>query len=292
MFFHTQTIQFESKPDGPDAAFARRLQELLGGKWGEMTVAMQYLFQGWNCRMPGKYKDMLLGIGTEELAHVEMICTMIARLLDGAPLSVQESAAADNPMLQAIYGGSNAQHTIVNGAGGYPHDSMGVPWQGAFVTSSGNLMADFHLNATAEMQGRLQASRIYNMTDDPGVKEMLRFNLARDHLHQQQWLAAIEQLKEDGLDNLPVPEAFPLSEQNNEFITQYMNCSDGPSAGDGPWASGPMPDGSGNNFTYQERPEPHGDRPLLPPGDPRLYGTPPPHKADLNPAGGPTSTQG
>jgi Mn-containing catalase len=287
VFFHTQTLQFDAKPDGPDPAFARRLQEVLGGKWGELTVALQYLQQGWNCRMPGKYKDMLLGIGTEELAHVEMLCTMIARLNEGAPLSVQEAAAADNPILMGIYGGQNAQHTIVNGGGGYYQDSMGVPWMGAFTTSSGNLMADFHLNATAEMQGRLQVARLYNMTDDPGVKEMLRFNLARDHMHQQQWLAAIEQLKEDGLGGLPVPEAFPNeTEQDLNNVNNYMNCSDGPEAGNGRWASGSMPDGSGRDFTYEERPAPQSeDRPVLPAGDPRLYGTPPPEGATGNPLG-------
>jgi Mn-containing catalase len=287
MFYHVQTLQFEAKPDGPDPAFAKRLQEILGGKWGELTVALQYLQQGWNCRMPGKYKDMLLGIGTEELAHVEMICTMIARLNEGSPLSVQEAAVSDNPMVAAIYGGSNPQHLINNGGGGYYQDSSGVPWLGAYTTSSGNLMADFHLNATAEMQGRLQVARLYNMTDDPGVKEMLRFNLARDHMHQQQWLAAIEELKADGLEGLPVPEAFPNdSEQNLDFATQYMNCSDGAQAGDGRWASGEMPDGSGRNFSYEDNPQPHGERPVLPPGDPRLYGTPPPSKAPAHPPSG------
>lgn len=282
MFYHVQTLQFEAKPDGPDPAFARRLQELLGGKWGELTVALQYLQQGWNCRLPGKYKDMLLGIGTEEMAHVEMLATMICRLLDGAPMSVQEAAASDNPMIAAVYGHENPQHQIVNGAGAYYQDSNGNPWSGAFTTSSGNLMADFHLNATAEMQGRLQAARLYNMTDDPGVKEMLRFNLARDHMHQQQWLAAIEQLKADGVETLPVPSSYPVDEQELGNATNYMNCSDGPDAGDGPWARGPMPDGSGREFTYEENPRPQSeDRPLLQPGDPRLYGTPPPAAAPV-----------
>ncbi|WP_219412609.1 manganese catalase family protein [Pseudonocardia nigra] len=283
MFYHVQTLQFEAKPDGPDPAFARRLQEVLGGKWGELTVALQYLQQGWNCRLPGKYKDMLLGIGTEELAHVEMLCVMIARLNEGAPLTVQEAAANSNPALAAIYGGSNTQHMIANGGGAYFQDSMGVPWVGAYTTSSGNLMADFHLNATAEMQGRLQVARLYNMTDDPGVKEMLRFNLARDHMHQQQWLAAIEQLKEDGLGGLPVPEAYPNeSEQDLNNVNNYMNCSDGPEAGNGRWARGPMPDGSGREFTYEENPRPQSDdRQQLQPGDPRLFGTLPPDMQPL-----------
>ena len=86
-------------------------------------------------------------------------------------------------------------------------DSMGNPWTGAYVTASGNLYADFMYNATAEMQGRLQVARLYNMTDDPGVKDLLPFLITRDHYHQQPWLAALENLKEDGLENVPVPEA-------------------------------------------------------------------------------------
>lgn len=62
-----------------------KFQELLGGQFGEMTVMMQYLFQGWNCRFPGKYKDMIMDIGTEEIGHVEMLTVMLARLLEGAP---------------------------------------------------------------------------------------------------------------------------------------------------------------------------------------------------------------
>ena len=58
MFRHTSRLQFESKPDKPDPVYAHKLQELIGGAFGEMTVTMQYLFQGWNCRMPGKYKDL------------------------------------------------------------------------------------------------------------------------------------------------------------------------------------------------------------------------------------------
>lgn len=276
MFYHVQNMQYEAKPDGPDAGFATEFSEVLGGKWGEITVAMQYLFQGWNCKLPGKYKDMLLAIGTEELGHVEMITTMIARLLEGAPVSVQEAAAKDNPVLAAIYGGMNPQTLVVNGAGASPQDSMGNPWSGAFVTASGNLLADFHLNATAEMQGRLQVARLWHKTDDPGVHELMKFLITRDHMHQMQWLAAIQELEADGLDSIPVPEAFPLSEELPDWTYTFINHSDGRQAGDGRWATGEAPDGSGNSFEYLDQPpKPSDDKPIPPTGDPRLYGTPP-----------------
>jgi Mn-containing catalase len=78
-----------------------KLQELLGGAYGEMTVTMRYLFQGWNCRMPGKCKDLIMDIATEEMGHVEMIATMVARLLEGAPATAATKAAAD-PVVGAV----------------------------------------------------------------------------------------------------------------------------------------------------------------------------------------------
>jgi Mn-containing catalase len=271
VFTHTHALQYEAKPDAPDPDFARKLQEVLGGQWGEMTVAMQYLLQGWNCRLPGKYKDLLMSIGTEELAHVEMIVTMIDRLLDHAPL--KPDSADRSKEAAAGYGQHNPQHLIQNGAGASYMDSMGNPWTGAYVTASGNLMADFYYNATAEMQGRLQVARLYNMTDDPGVKDMLRFALARDHFHQMQWLKAIEELKVDGLEGIPVPEAFPFADERAEFAYTFFDASDGPEATAGTWASGPAIDGT--DSTLSARPiEASADAPLLPPGDPRLFGTP------------------
>ena len=68
-----------------------------------MSVMMQYLFQGWNCRGNEKYKDMLMDIGTEEIGHVEMLCSLICQLLDGASPE-QQSEAAKDPTLAAING--------------------------------------------------------------------------------------------------------------------------------------------------------------------------------------------
>src|SRR4028119_399309 len=97
MFYHKKPLQYYKRPEKPDAVYAKKIQELIGGQFGEMSVMMQYLFQGWNCRGPQKYRDMLLDIGTEEIAHVEMLSTMIGWLLEGAPLSEQEAMAASNP---------------------------------------------------------------------------------------------------------------------------------------------------------------------------------------------------
>jgi Mn-containing catalase len=124
MFFHTKQLQYNARPDRPDPVYAKKLQEVLGGQFGEITVMMQYLFQGWNCRGLAKYRDMLLDIGTEEIAHVEMLSTMIAQLLNGAPLAAQEEAA-QNPLVGAIMGGTDLEAAMIRAAMNPQHVPMG-----------------------------------------------------------------------------------------------------------------------------------------------------------------------
>jgi Mn-containing catalase len=273
VYFHRQELQFKAKPSAPDAVFARSLQEVLGGQYGEITVALQYSFQAWNMHIPGKYRDLVFGIAAEEFGHVEMLAVMIAQLLEKQPLGVSGDALQNDPTVAAVLGGMDRQHAIVAGAGARPVDSNGNPWQGSYVTASGNLMADFHANANAEMQGRLQVARLIHMTDDHGVRDMLRFLLARDTMHQNQWLAAIEELKEDGLELLPVPSNFGVSQDSPQEVShQYLNFSDGSSAAEGRWASGPTPDGAGT-FSYHDGPTTTAEMPPPTHPDSRLFGT-------------------
>lgn len=272
MVFHKQELQYTSTPEKPDAVYARKLQEVLGGQYGEITVALQYSFQAWNAHIPGKYRDLLFGIGAEEMGHVEMLATMIAQLLEKAPLGITEDAVQSDPAVAAVVGGTDMQHAIVAGAGARPVDSMGNPWQGSYVTASGNLLADFTANANAEMQGRLQVARLYHMTDDHGIRDMLSFLLARDTMHQNQWIAAAKELQESKMEELPVPSNFPVKKEAREVSYQYLNFSDGMAASEGSWASGPTPDGKGE-FTYHEGPTTSAPMPPVTHPDSRFYGT-------------------
>lgn len=274
MFFHKQELQFTSTPDKPDAVYARKLQEVLGGQYGEISVAMQYSFQAWNMHLPGKYRDLVYGIAAEEFGHVEMLAIMIAQLLEKAPLGITDDAVQSDPTVAAVIGGTDIQHAIVAGAGARPVDSMGNPWSGSYITASGNLLADFTANANAEMQGRVQVARLYHMTDDHGVRDMLSFLLARDTMHQNQWMAAVRELQDDGLESLPVPSNFPIKKEERSVSYEYRNFSDGAAAADGPWASGPTPDGLGE-FSYEAAPYADGGVPMPPPThvDSRFYGT-------------------
>ena len=283
MFVRTKQFQYNARPDKPDAVYARKLQEVLGGQWGEISVMLGYLFQGWNCRGPAKYRDMILDIGTEEIAHVEMLATMIARLLEGATAE-QQQGGATNPIVNAVMGGTsvreamtagmNPQHWIVNGLGAAPKDSNGNPWTSNYIVSSGNLLADFRFNVTAESMGRLQVCRLYELTEDKGVRDMLSFLIARDTMHQNQWLAAIEELEKDGLGGTPVPVTFPQERELREVSYQFWNCSEGTESGEGRWASGPSIDGRGQ-FEYLADPRPLGETVHeLEPVTPAVHNTP------------------
>jgi Mn-containing catalase len=268
MFYHIKELQYQAKPSKPDPVFARQLQEVLGGQYGEISVMMQYLMQGMNTRCEDKYRDLLFDTGTEEIAHVEMLATMIARLLDDAPFEDQKNAYETDPALNAILGGTNPQHGIVAGLGAMAADAAGYPWNAKYIISSGNLLADFRANLNAESQGRLQVTRLYGMTDDPGVRDMLSFLIARDTMHQNQWIAAIKELEEREGD-IVVPTTFPRSLEKNEVAYTLFNFSRGDASSKGRWAHGPSMDGRGQ-FNYVAEPEPFGPAPKLKPA-PFLY---------------------
>lgn len=271
MFRHTDYLQFDVKPEKPDPVYARKLQELLGGAFGEMTVTMQYLMQGWNCRMKGKYKDLIMDVATEEMGHVEMIATMCARLLEGAPATDATENALGDPVVAAVMGGMDPQQAIMSGGAPTLSDSQGSPWNGKFVVASGNLLADFYANVAAEAQGRVQTARLWHMTDDPGVKAMLKFNLTRDTYHQNMWLAAIEELQADGLEGVVAPNDL-FDEEFEEHASTLWHLSDGADAGKGRWAHGPLPDGR-HTGKFLADPQPLGDLQSGPPPDPKLYCT-------------------
>jgi Mn-containing catalase len=279
MFFHVKELQYNAKPDRPDPVYAKKLQEILGGQFGEMTVMMQYLFQGFNCRAEKKYRDMILDIGTEEIAHVEMISTMIAQLLEGAPVDQLEQAA-QNPAIGAVLGGMNPQHVIVSGLGATPTDSAGYPWNSRYMISSGNLLADFRANLNAESQGRLQVVRLFEQTTDPGVRDMLSFLIARDTMHQNQWMAAIEEIEQH--QKATVPSSFPQNLEFQEVSYQFMNFSQGQESQQGRWASGPSMDGQGQ-FEYIAEPKARGQIPNLSPAPAFVHSTPGMEPALVNP---------
>ncbi|UIJ70905.1 manganese catalase family protein [Aurantimonas sp. HBX-1] len=275
MLYHDKRLQYPVKVSKPDPAFARMLQQAIGGVEGEIRVAMQYFFQAWGARGPNpKYRDMLLHTATEEMGHIEMLATAVALNLEKAPASLQEAGAADS-VVGAVMGGENPRHVIEGmlqrhilstGMSAYPANADGVPFDMSHIYASGNLAADMYCNVAAEATGRVLATRIFNAAHDDGMKDMLRFMIARDTMHQQQWLAVVEELGGHA-GALPIPNSFPQEEENQEHNYDFFaTAADGSPPPAGRWSEGPSMDGKGQFTVFQN--QPLGDVPDLGPARP------------------------
>jgi Mn-containing catalase len=264
MFYTDGKLQYPVRVERPNPVFARALQQAIGGVEGEIRVMMQYLFQGWGSRGPQKYRDMLINTGTEEIGHIEMLSTAVALNLEGAPLSFQEEVAAD-PVAGAVLSGINMRHILSTGLAATPENSNGVPFNASHVYASGNIAADMYANVAAEATGRVLATRLYNMTDDAGMKDMLSFLIARDTMHQQQWLAVIEELG-GSTANLPIPNSFPQEQEASQFSYAYFGHRIDGQVPAGRWTEGSSIDGKGQFSPMKS--EPLGGVPTLAPPRP------------------------
>jgi Mn-containing catalase len=265
MYYTDKKLQFPVRVEKPNPVFARALQQAIGGVEGEIRVALQYFFQAWGSRGPTKYRDMLLTTATEEIGHIEMLATAVALNLENAPLSIQEDIAQDQ-MAGSVLNGMDFRQILSTGLAALPADANGVPFDCSHIYASGNTAADMISNVCAEATGRVLAVRLYNMTDDPGMKEMLSFLIARDTMHQQQWLAAIEDM--GGMASaLPIPNSFPQDQEQTHVNYAFVNTFvDGVPPAEGRWTQGPSLDGKGE-FSLMAA-EPEGSEPVLAPPRP------------------------
>ncbi len=262
MFYHDKELQYKVRVDRPSPVFARMLQQAIGGIEGEIRVCLQYLFQAWGNRGPEKYRDMLLETGTEEIAHIEMLATAVALNLECAPTSLKDEMAKDK-MVGAVMGGMDPRQFLSAGLAALATDANGVPFNGSWVVGSGNTAADMYANVAAESTGRVLATRLWEMTDDPGMKDMLSFLIARDTMHQNQWLAVLEEL--GGVQGVhPIPNSFPQSQEVQQFSYAFVSTSvDDIGTPTGLWTQGPSIDGKGEFHVMKA--EPLGGKPKLAP---------------------------
>src|ERR1700744_4378023 len=132
-------------PSEPDPAGAAIVQELLGGKFGEMSTFMNYTFQSFNFRSRQKarpFYDLVASIAGEEFGHIELVATAINTMLTGAA----KGKAGKKGSLKGVKGVRNSQQFIAGGAGTMGHDSMGKPCNGDYVFASGDLIEDLTHN--------------------------------------------------------------------------------------------------------------------------------------------------
>ena len=214
------------------SAFARLLLEQFGGANGELKAAMQYFMQAFSARhaYPEKY-DMLMDIATEEFSHLEIVGATITMLLDGINGELK-NAAEESPMTKLTSKGAkeelmhealtNPQFLVQSGGGPTLTDSQGVPFNGAYIDANGDLTVDLRSNMAAESRAKIMYEYLIKFTEDPLVRETLRFLMTREIAHFQMFGAALETIQPN----------FPpgILQGDPRYTNTYYNLSNGASA--------------------------------------------------------------
>jgi manganese catalase len=175
-------------PSDPDPAGAAVVQELMGGKFGEMSTFMNYTFQSFNFRLrqgARPFYDLVANIAAEEFGHIELVATTINTMLTGAG----EKGALPKPADLL-----NPQQIIAGGAAALCQDSNGKPWNGDYITSTGDLVEDLVHNFFLETGARNNKLKVYEMCDHPAARALTGYLLVRGGVHQVAYARAVENL--------------------------------------------------------------------------------------------------
>lgn len=242
MFYHAKELQFNARVSKPDPRFARLLLEQFGGGNGELKAAMQYFVQAFSVKQPypDKY-DMLMDIAMEEFSHLEIVGATIQMLLKGVNGGLKQSAEEEpitrlgkkSSKEEYIHEALTHPHFYVLGGGGpMVTDSQGVPWSGAYVNANGDLSVDLRSNIAAESRAKIVYEYLMQFTDDPYVKETLRFLMTREIAHSQMFEAALQTITPN----------FPpgILQGDPKHSNTYFNLSNGEEKR-GPWNKGTSP---------------------------------------------------
>jgi len=184
-------------PSEPDPAGAAAVQELLGGKFGEMSTFLNYTFQSFNFRNKQgarPFYDLVANIAAEEFGHVELVANAINTMLTGATPATSRNGRGPGSPLKGVKGIGNPHHFLAGGQGALPQNSQGRPWNGDYVFSSGDLVEDLTHNFFLETGARNGKLKVYEMVEHPAARALTGFLLVRGGVHQVAYARAVEKL--------------------------------------------------------------------------------------------------
>ena len=186
MWIYQKTLEFPVNLKSKDLNMAKLIMTQLGGPNGELAAAVRYLQQRYT--MPtGKSRALLTDIGTEEMAHVEIISTMLYQITKDA--TPEELKAAGLGANYAVWG-HGLQAT----------DPNGVPWTAAYINVFGDSVTNLHEDMAAEQKALATYYQLINLTDDIDIINVLRFLGEREIVHYQRFGEGL-QLVTDKLDS-------------------------------------------------------------------------------------------
>jgi Mn-containing catalase len=223
-------------PSTPDPNGASAVQELMGGKFGEMSTLMNYTFQSFNFRGRQKLRpfyDLIANIAAEEFGHIEAVAATISSMLTGA--SDDDGKVPNDAGLSGLKDARIQQHALApGGLGALCADSQGKPWTGDNVFSSGDLIEDLTHNYFLETGARSGKLRVYEMCDHPAARALTGYLLVRGGVHQVAYARALELLTGADLTRLfpspriptaKIPECQPHLEKG-EHLKLYRFSPD------------------------------------------------------------------
>ena len=186
MWSYDKKLQYPVKIKNPNASYAKIIISQLGGPDGEMGAAMRYLHQRYS--MPyDKVRGILTDVGTEELAHLEMIAAILYQLT--RDLSPEE-----------IKKGGLDTYFVDHTTGVYPIAASGVPFDMKYVGVKGDAIADLNEDLAAEQKARVTYDNILRMVDDPDVRDPIKYLRQRELVHYQRFGDALR-ITQDHLDS-------------------------------------------------------------------------------------------
>ena len=212
MFMRIDRLQTElpvPKRQDPNAAAA--LQELLGGKYGEMSTLGNYMFQSFNFRSKSKLRpfySLVASITAEEIGHVELVSNGVAMLNAGPDKPDGELGGQDisdapyEPMQDARL----AAAFLSNGGGATPVNSNGASWNVDMVTTTGNVVIDLLHNFHLECGARIHKLRVYETMTEPTGREVCGYLLVRGSVHAHAYALALKKITGVAIEKmLPTP---------------------------------------------------------------------------------------
>lgn len=177
MWTYDKKLQYPVKIKNPNPKLAQIIISQLGGADGELAASMRYLNQRY--AMPyNEVTGILTDVGTEELAHLEMVAAILYQLTR----NLKEDEIAGTPF---------ATYFVDHTAGIYPVSAAGVPFDMKYVGIKGDIIADLNEDLAAEQKARVTYDNILRLCDDPDVRDPIKYLRQREIVHYQRFGDAI-----------------------------------------------------------------------------------------------------
>ncbi len=182
MWIYERKLQYPVRIKNPNPKIASLIISQAGGPDGELAASTRYLSQRFS--MPNrKIAGILTDVGTEELAHLEMISSMIYQLTRNL---------TEDQIRQAGFDAYFTDHTT----GVYPQAASGVPFDAKYIGVKGDVIADLNEDLAAEQKARVTYDNLLRLIDDPDVRDPLKFLREREIVHYQRFGDALRNAQE------------------------------------------------------------------------------------------------